>query len=80
VSPRTRKALPTIEPIVPVTGTPLLHDPQWIYEPKFDGFRGVLYISGRECYIRSKRGNVLSRFRDLALRVGAPSSTPVTLF
>jgi hypothetical protein len=69
VSPRTRKALPTIEPIVPVTGSPLLHDPQWIYEPKFDGYRGV--ISGRECYIRSKRGKVLSRFADLALRVGA---------
>jgi bifunctional non-homologous end joining protein LigD len=71
LSPRTRKALPTIEPIVPVTGTPLLYDPQWIYEPKFDGFRGVLYVSGRECYIRSKRGKVLSRFEDLALRVGA---------
>jgi ATP-dependent DNA ligase len=63
----------------PVTGTPLLHDPQWIYEPKFDGFRGVLYVSGRECYIRSKRGNVLSRFKDLALRLG-PSFTPGTLF
>jgi bifunctional non-homologous end joining protein LigD len=52
-------------------GSPPLHDPQWIYEPKFDGFRGVLYVSGRECCIRSKRGNVLSRFADLALRVGA---------
>jgi hypothetical protein len=37
VSPRTRKALPTIQPIVPVVGRPLLHDPRWIYEPKFDG-------------------------------------------
>lgn len=74
MSPRTRKALPTIEPIVPivpVSGTPLLHDPQWIYEPKFDGFRGVLYIRGRECFIRSKQGKVLSRFADLALPVGA---------
>jgi bifunctional non-homologous end joining protein LigD len=71
VSPRTRVALPTIDPIVPVAGSPPLHDPRWIYEPKFDGFRGVLYVSGRECYIRSKRGNVLSRFADLALRVGA---------
>jgi bifunctional non-homologous end joining protein LigD len=71
VSPRTRQILPVIEPIVPVTGTPLLHDPQWIYEPKFDGFRGVLYVSRRECYMQSKRGNVLSRFADLALRVGA---------
>jgi ATP-dependent DNA ligase len=41
VSPRTRQVLPTLEPIVPVTGTPLLHDPRWIYEPKFDGFRGA---------------------------------------
>jgi bifunctional non-homologous end joining protein LigD len=72
VSPRTRRlVLPTIEPIVPVTGTPLLHDPQWIYEPKFDGFRSVLYVSGQECYIRSKRNKVLSRFAELALRVGA---------
>jgi hypothetical protein len=43
VSPRTSTALPTIEPIVPVAGAPPLHDPRWIYEPKFDGFRGMLY-------------------------------------
>jgi ATP-dependent DNA ligase len=30
----------------------------------------VLYTSGPECYIRSKRGKVLSRFGELALRVG----------
>jgi bifunctional non-homologous end joining protein LigD len=60
VSPRVRRVvLPTIEPILVVAGSPPLHDPRWTYEPKFDGFRGVLYISGRECYIRS------------ALRVGA---------
>jgi bifunctional non-homologous end joining protein LigD len=54
-----------------VAGSPPLHDPRWIYEPKFDGFRGVLSVSGRESYIRSKRGNVLGRFADLALRVRA---------
>jgi bifunctional non-homologous end joining protein LigD len=52
-------------------GSPSLHDPQWIYEPKFDGFRGVFYISGRECFIRSKRNKVLGRFADLALGVRA---------
>jgi hypothetical protein len=57
--------------IVPIAGSPPLNDPRWIYEPKFDGFRGMLYVSGRECYIRSKRGKVLSRFADLAFRVGA---------
>jgi ATP-dependent DNA ligase len=71
VSPRTRQVLPTIEPIVPVTGTPRYMTPSGSYERKFDGFRGVLYVTGRECYIRSKRGKALSRFADLALRVGA---------
>jgi bifunctional non-homologous end joining protein LigD len=70
VSSRTRVVLPTVEPVLVVAGSPPLHDPRWIYEPKFDGFRGMLYISGRECYFRSKRGRVLSRFADLALRVG----------
>lgn len=55
MSPRTRKVL-LPEPIVPVTGTPVLHDPRWIHEPKFDGFRGLLHVSGGKCYIRSKRG------------------------
>jgi bifunctional non-homologous end joining protein LigD len=70
VSPRTRKLiLPTIDPIVVVTGSPPLHDPGWIYEPKFDGFRGVLYLCRHECFIRSKRSNVLRRFTELARRV-----------
>jgi hypothetical protein len=55
LSPRTRRVvLPTIDPIIVVAGSPPLHDPLWIYEPKFDGFRAVLYVCGRECYIRSK--------------------------
>jgi bifunctional non-homologous end joining protein LigD len=71
VSPRVRKVLPLIEPILVVAGSPPLHDPRWIYEPKFDGFRGVLYLCRGECYIRSKRRNVLRRFADLSRRVQA---------
>jgi bifunctional non-homologous end joining protein LigD len=74
MSPRTNTALPTVEPIVPIIGSPPLQDPKWIYEPKFDGFPGVLYLSGRDCYIRSKRGNVLRRFGQLADRVRAELS------
>lgn len=69
MSPRTTRTLPTIEPVVPVLGSPPLSDPKWLYEPKFDGWRGILYLSGRECYIRSKRGNLLRRFAELAERV-----------
>jgi hypothetical protein len=41
MSTRTSRTLPIVEPIVPIIGSPPLHDPKWIYEPKFDGFRGV---------------------------------------
>jgi bifunctional non-homologous end joining protein LigD len=72
VSPRTRRvSLPTVEPVIVAAGSPPLHDPGWIYEPKFDGFRGVLYLCRGECYIRSKRNNVLKRFAELAQRVQA---------
>jgi len=72
VSPRTRRVvLPTVEPIIVVAGSPPLQGPNWIYEPKFDGFRGLLYVCRGECYIRSKRNNVLRRFADLAMRVAA---------
>jgi hypothetical protein len=40
-------------------------DPAWLFEPKYDGVRGLLYLSGREWHFRSKRGNVLRRFDQL---------------
>jgi ATP-dependent DNA ligase len=70
MSTRT-KPLPTIEPILVVTGSPPLHDPNWIYEPKFDGWRGTLYLDRHASYIRSKRANVLRRFWELAGRLRA---------
>jgi bifunctional non-homologous end joining protein LigD len=69
MSTRTSRALPTVQPIVPVIGSPSLTDRAWIYEPKFDGFRGVFYLSQGSCYFRSKRGNVLRRFAELGDRV-----------
>ena len=54
--PRTSKALPTVEPIFPVLGSPPLQESKWIYEPKFEGFRGVLYLSRESCYIRLEAG------------------------
>ena len=39
--------------------------PGWLFEPKYDGFRGLFYLSGRECRFRSKRGNRLRRFDQL---------------
>lgn len=71
MSTRTARILPTVQPIVPITGAPPLRDAAWLYEPKFDGFRGVFYLTAGRCWFRSKRGNVLRRFTELADRVRA---------
>jgi bifunctional non-homologous end joining protein LigD len=44
-------------------------DPVWLFEPKYDGFRGLLYVSPGNCWFRSKRGNTMARFQDLAEQV-----------
>ena len=57
--------LPLIEPVVPQRLERPFDDPAWMFEPKYDGFRGLLYVTRRDCHFRFKRGNVLRRFEDL---------------
>src|SRR3954465_10223508 len=62
---RTAPALPRITPIVP-TGRPQpFSNPAWLFEPKYDGFRGMVYLTRKSCSIYSKRGNRFSRFEEL---------------
>jgi bifunctional non-homologous end joining protein LigD len=58
-------SLPLVEPVVPERLDRPFDDPAWLFEPKYDGFRGLLYVTRRDCQFRSKRGNVLRRFQDL---------------
>jgi bifunctional non-homologous end joining protein LigD len=58
-------ALPLVEPVVPQGLERPFDDPSWLFEPKYDGFRGLLYVTRRDCQFRSRRGNVLRRFQEL---------------
>jgi hypothetical protein len=51
--------------IVPVLYLTPFDGPEWLFEPKYDGFRELLYLTGRDCHFRSKRGNVLRGFEHL---------------
>jgi bifunctional non-homologous end joining protein LigD len=62
---RRSTGLPLVEPIVPELYPTAFDDPAWLFEPEYDGFRGLLYLNGRECRFRSKRVNVLRRFEQL---------------
>jgi bifunctional non-homologous end joining protein LigD len=66
VSPRVRRTLlPTVEPILLTPRREPFDDPARLFEPKFDGYRGLLYVTRQGCHFRSKRGNVLKRFQEL---------------
>ena len=68
-APRVRSTLPLVEP-VPLTARPdAFNDPAWLFEPKYDGYRGLLYVTRRGCSFRSKRDNVLERFQELCYSV-----------
>ena len=68
---KTAPALPHVTPIVPVSRPAAFNDPAWLFEPKYDGFRGVVYLTRQTCSIYSKRGNRFSRFEDLRRRICA---------
>jgi hypothetical protein len=63
----TRRAvtLPVVTPIVPVIRDQPFDDSAYLFEPKYDGFRGLFYLSGRECHFGSKCGNVLRQIEQL---------------
>ena len=63
--PRVTRTLPQVEPIVLTRCDAPFDDPAWLFEPKSDGFRGMLYVTRSGCRIRSKRGNHLRRFDEL---------------
>ena len=63
-------SLPQIEPILPTLRPDVPRGREWRYEPKLDGFRGVLYIDGNRAWFRSKTSRLMPRFQSLADSVG----------
>ena len=61
--------LPVIEP-APLTAVkqPIDH-PNWLFELKHDGFRGVLYVDRERAWLRSRKGNEMLRFGSLAQHI-----------
>ena len=58
--------LPSVAPIAPVQRPAPFDDPDWVFEPKYDGFRGLAYLTPDHCTIRSRRDVAFDRFDELA--------------
>lgn len=65
---------PRIEPMLATPWKQAFDDPQWVFEPKWDGVRGVVTVDGDVVTITSRRGNeVAARYPELtALRHERP--------
>jgi ATP-dependent DNA ligase len=53
---------PPIEPQLARSKAELPVGEQWVYEPKYDGFRAIAFVDGDECMIQSRSGKPLSRY------------------
>jgi len=57
--------LPRVQPIIPTWRKEPFDDPEWVFDFKYDGFRGLCYIEQGRCRFISRNCNVLSRFEAL---------------
>jgi ATP-dependent DNA ligase len=51
-----------VEPQLARSGKELPLGDQWAYEPKFDGFRAIVFVDGEEFVIQSRGGKSLARY------------------
>ncbi len=62
---------PPLKPQLALSRKELPTGEEWIYEPKFDGFRVIAFVDGDEVYLQSRGGKPLRRyFPELDLPAG----------
>ncbi|HET6795681.1 MAG TPA: RNA ligase family protein [Gemmatimonadales bacterium] len=71
MSRQAHTALPRVAPILVSLRDQPFSSPQWLFEPKYDGFRGVFYLTRHGCAMFSRRGNHFRRFEELCRRIAA---------
>jgi len=63
--------LPRVQPIIPIRRKEPFDDPDWLFDCKYDGFRGLCYLEQGRCRLISRNGKPLSRFGSLAAELAA---------
>ena len=72
--------LPLIDPIVLTARAEAFDDPAWLFEPKYDGLRGMIYNAPASCEIRSRRDFRFDRFGDLCDRIAGVLGSREAIF
>jgi ATP-dependent DNA ligase len=53
---------PTVQPQLALSRKDIPEGEEWVYEPKFDGFRVLAYVDGEDVYLQSRTGKPLRRY------------------
>ncbi len=53
---------PPVKPQLALSRKQLPEGDGWAYEPKYDGFRAVVFVDGDELFVQSRNGRPLSRY------------------
>ena len=61
--------LPTVEPVSPAVRLDPFDDPDWVFEPKYDGIRAFVYAANGSAELRSRQDLRLDRLNELCERV-----------
>ena len=63
--------LPRVQPIAPIRRPEPFDDPEWVFDLKYDGFRGICYLEQGRGRMISRNGNLMSRFAGLGDQIAA---------
>jgi ATP-dependent DNA ligase len=53
---------PPVQPQLALSRKELPEGKDWVYEPKYDGFRAIAFVDGDEVYLQSRGGKPLRRY------------------
>ena len=53
---------PPVKPQLALSRKALPEGEEWVYEPKYDGFRALAFVDGDEVFLQSRNGKPLSRY------------------
>ena len=53
---------PPVKPQLALSRKRLPEGEEWAYEPKWDGFRAIVFVDGDDVYVQSRNGKPLSRY------------------
>src|ERR671911_467272 len=53
---------PPVKPQLALSRKQLPEGEEWAYEPKWDGFRAIVFVDGDDVYVQSRNGKPLSRY------------------